>query len=310
MGADILAHLRLKALAEIYVGTHGSPNRRLIAQLGNLHAIVNRRVGSTRTRRADASHVGGIGQTAQYVDVLHLHDRLRGVLVPEHDILGIVVLFEIAVDLLDLLQRIERRVPLLVPHGHLGDEHIGAGRTQTGAGIVGGTRLRSQRSDRLQILDHLSTGFGGIHARQHLNPVQDFVIGHVVEIERHVSEKARQRIIIKCTKGFGLAQQLMILLVAEHLVLVGALDTRNGEIAALHAEIALLPYGRTETGHGGRDIHTRVERTRRAVCDIGDALRGEHILIGIDRFDRNIAAVDHGLALREFAEEIFGRRQG
>ena len=125
--ALVVAFFGLETVAEVAVGAHGGPGGHARAHFGNLHAVVDRRIGRTRVGLADAGHVGGIGETALRVGVLNLHDGFGSVLVAEEDVLGVVVLRQGAVDGLDLLQRFEGSVPLLVPHGHFGDEHVGAG---------------------------------------------------------------------------------------------------------------------------------------------------------------------------------------
>ena len=181
-GADILAHLGLESLTEVDVRPHGRPYGRLIAEFGNVDAVVDGRVGRTRIGLADAGHVGGIGETALRVGVLNLHDGFGSVLVAEEDVLGVVVLRQGAVDGLDLLQRFEGSVPLLVPHGHFGDEHVGAGGSQPVGLVVVGASLVDERRDRLQVFDYCRARFVGIHARQHLNAVEYFVVGDVVEV--------------------------------------------------------------------------------------------------------------------------------
>lgn len=184
--------------------------------------------------------------------------------------------------------------------------HIGTGSPQTVGLVIVSTGLGSEGSYREQVLDNLVAGFAGVHAGQHLNPVQHFVVRNVVKIERDITEKTGQRPVKECTQGFGLAKQLIVLLLAENFVLKGPFDPVDGEIASLNAEIALCPDGRTEARHGGRDVQTGIERTRRTICNVGDTLRGDHVGIVVDRFDRNIAAVHNRLTFREFTEKVIG----
>ena len=228
--------------------------------------------------------------------MLYLHYGFRSVLVAEKDILRIVILRQGAIDSLETSKRLQSHIPLLVPHCHLSNEHICAGRTETVAFVVTGTCLRSQRSYAAQIRNDLVPRLIGIHPRKDLYFREHLVVGDIVEIERDIPEETGKRPVVECPQGLGLAKQLIILLFRDYPVGECLLYTLHRKIAALHSEIALGPDRGAETRYGRRDVQAGIKRTRRTVGDVGNAFSSQHILESINGFYRDIAAVHDRLA--------------
>ena len=206
---------------------------------------------------------------------------------------------------------LESGVPVLVPHSHLGDEHIGRGGAQTMLLVVGGAGLGCQWGDSLKVPYTGFAGLAGVHPGQHREAVKRGEVLDVVEIERHVAEERSQGVVVERPQDLGLAQEpypVGILLVDFVGVLVderlGFLDAVDGKVAALDSEVALGPHRLPVAGRRGRYVQTGVQGAGRAVSYVGTALRGEHKCVVVVALHRNVAAVDHGFALRLGPEVI------
>ena len=109
------------------------------------------------------------------------------------------------------------------------------------------------------------------------------------------------------TQDLCLAEQFGAVLVAQAF---GGLDAGYGIVAALDTEIALGPHILAEARYGRRDVELGVTGAGRTVHHVRYALDGEEIGVGVNRFDRYVAAVDHGLAFGLVPEEVFRSGDG
>ena len=232
--------------------------------------------------------------------MLDFEDRLGGVLHAERNVRK-RVLVERAVDRFQLAQRFERRVPLFVPHRHLGGEHPPDGRTHTVVGDLRRTHLVEVGNDLHQLFDQVAARFNGRHARQAGRLVEQFLGVDVDRVEGHVAEDRREQVVIHRPQDHALGQQLAAVVLAHR----GVADAFDGGVAVHHGLVALGPHRGPVAGQRGRDFETRIVYRRRIVVQqVGDPF-GHHAEIEIiDRLERNVAAVQPGDALRLVAVEI------
>ena len=236
--------------------------------------------------------------------MLDFEDGFRRILVAPQDVFFKVVIREGAVYLLERLAGFECCFPFLVPDRHLRNDHICHGRSEPVACVVAGAGLRHQGNYLLKVGDDLVAGLRRTHSRKHRYALQHLVVGHVVEVEGHVAEETGEGPVVEAAQGLDLAQQFVALGVGKD----GAFpDAFHREVAALHSEISLLPYVGSETGFDWADVELRVERTRGAPDDIRNAFGSKEVVVNVYRFQRDVAAVHHRLALLITAEEVFGR---
>ena len=232
--------------------------------------------------------------------MLDFEDRLGSVLHAERNVRK-RVLVERAVNLLQFRERFERRVPLLVPHRHLGGEHPPHGGAHAVVGDLRRTHLVEVGNHRHQLPDQIIARLGGRHARQAGRLVEQLLGADVDRVERHVAEDRREQVVVHRAQDHALGQQFAAVLLAHR----GLFDALDGGVAVHHGLVALRPHRSPVAGQRGRDFEARIVDRRRIVeQQVGDAL-GHHAEIEvIDRLERNVAAVQSGDTLRLVAVEV------
>ena len=234
--------------------------------------------------------------------MLDLENGLRRVLHPERNVRQ-RILGQGAIELLNLQERLLGGLPVLVPHGQLGQHGIGESRTRPLAGHIVRTAFRQVFHAGLEVLDEVGTGLHGRHARQvshlfqHLQPV------HVVRIIRDVAEERGQQVIVEGPHGLGLRQVPGL----QRFFHGGRKDAVDAGLGIADADIALVPHRVSETRVRRGNVQLGILLAGSDGHQVRHALGADGEFEGINALERDIAGIEAGHDLGLILIEVFRR---
>ena len=250
---EVIVLLRQQVVDQIVVGLRRSPARGVVAEFLDHNPVIF--VAAPSVRHTKAGQIGCVVQASGGIGVLHLKDGLGSVLHPERDVRK-RVLIQRSVDFFDLPASVQRHLPLLVPLGHLGDEHIAHGRSDPVVSYLGGSFQRKARKAFLKVLDKPRAGRVRRHSGKLGHLCECRLVSDILGVERNIPEERCHKPIVEGPHNLALGRQRSLHL----LVKVGALDSGDGLVAVAYSFVAVVPDIGAETRVRRRDVQLRVLR--------------------------------------------------
>ena len=250
-------------------------------------------------RSGDGCHVGRDGQSAGRVGALHLEDRLRGVLVAEHDVFERILL-QVAVDFLQFAERLEGVVPAVVPLRELGNHHPAHRGAHAVVRDLRRTHLVHRGHVTLQFVDQVVAGLLCRHAAHVGDLLHHLLVGDLLGVEGHVAEDAGQQPVVERADDHAFGQQRQLVGFRRLLDVVQGrtFDGGDGRVAVHDALVALGPYLLAVERLRGGYVELGVLGPRSDVHQVGDAFGHNQETVVVDAVDRYVAGVQARQALR------------
>ena len=261
-------------------------------------------------RSGDGCHVGRDGQSAGRVGALHLEDRLRGVLVAEHDVFERILL-QVAVDFLQFAERLEGVVPAVVPLRELGNHHPAHRGAHAVVRDLRRTHLVHRGHVTLQFVDQVVAGLLCRHAAHVGDLLHHLLVGDLLGVEGHVAEDAGQQPVVERADDHAFGQQRQLVGFRRLLDVVQGrtFDGGDGRVAVHDALVALGPYLLAVERLRGGYVELGVLGPRSDVHQVGDAFGGDHHFVGVEIFQGYITRVHRRLTLGLGLIEVAGGRE-